>query len=135
MAILASTPSGALGTGTSGLKVFQDFFVDLDLPVTLTQGDRVSIPVAVYNYSGGPGQVSLKLQPETWFSLDNDSSDKTVSVESGRVGASQFTLNANRIGKFKLALNAHMNGAAGRDDIAVRYIEAVPNGPDHTPVF
>ena len=26
--------------------------MDLDLPVTLTQGDRVSIPVAVYNYSG-----------------------------------------------------------------------------------
>jgi hypothetical protein len=128
MAMLASTPSGALGTGTSGLKVFQDFFVDLDLPVTLTQGDRVSIPVAVYNYSRGPGHVSLKLQPETWFSLDNDSSDKTVSVESGRVGASQFTLNANRIGKFKLTLNAHMNGAAGRDDIVVREIEVVPNG-------
>ena len=52
MAMLASTPRGALGSGASSLKVFQDFFVDLDLPVTLTQGDRVSIPVAVYNYSG-----------------------------------------------------------------------------------
>ena len=61
MAMLASTEHGALGTGTSSLKVFQDFFVDLDLPVTLTQGDRVSIPVAVYNYSGARGDVSLKL--------------------------------------------------------------------------
>ena len=51
MAMMASTTHGALGSGTSSLKVFQDFFVDLDLPVTLTQGDRVSIPVAVYNYS------------------------------------------------------------------------------------
>ncbi len=50
------------GSGTSSLKVFQDFFVDLDLPVTLTQGDRVSIPVAIYNYSGKPGNVRLKLQ-------------------------------------------------------------------------
>ncbi len=57
MAMLASTQSGALGTGTSSLKVFQDFFVDLDLPVTLTQGDRVSIPIAIYNYSGKAGQV------------------------------------------------------------------------------
>jgi hypothetical protein len=65
MAILASTQSGALGSGTSSLKVFQDFFVDLDLPVALTQGDQVSIPVAVYNYSGKIGQVSLKLQPKT----------------------------------------------------------------------
>jgi hypothetical protein len=135
MAMLASTPSGALGTGTSSLKVFQDFFVDLDLPITLTQGDRVSLPIAVYNYSGGPGQVSLKLQPEEWFSLDNDTSEKTVSVESGRVGASQFTLNANRIGKFKLTLNAHMDGAAGRNDIVVREIEVVPNGREQNLVF
>ena len=111
MAMLASTQSGALGTGTSSLKVFQDFFVDLDLPVTLTQGDRVSIPVAIYNYSGKPGDVSLKLQPEDWFSLDNDSSEKIVAVESGRVGGSQFTLDAKRIGKFKLTLSAHMDGA------------------------
>ena len=61
MAMLASTAHGALGSGTSSLKVFQDFFVDLDLPVTLTQGDRVSIPVAIYNYSGSRGDVSLKL--------------------------------------------------------------------------
>ena len=52
MAMLASTARGALGSGTASLKVFQDFFVDLDMPVTLTQGDRVSIPVAAYNYSG-----------------------------------------------------------------------------------
>ena len=51
MAIIASTQQGALGTSTSSLKVFQDFFVDLDLPVTLTQGDRVSLPVAIYKDS------------------------------------------------------------------------------------
>jgi uncharacterized protein YfaS (alpha-2-macroglobulin family) len=135
MAMLASTQSGALGTGTSSLKVFQDFFVDLDLPVTLTQGDRVSIPIAVYNYSGKPGQVSLKLQPEDWFSLDDDTSEKTLSVESGRVGGSQFTLNAKRIGKFKLTLSAHMDGGAGREDIVVREIEVIPNGREQNVVF
>ncbi len=65
MAMIASTQHGALGTSTSSLKVFQDFFVDLDLPVTLTQGDRVSIPVAIYNYSGSPGEVSLNSSPTT----------------------------------------------------------------------
>jgi uncharacterized protein YfaS (alpha-2-macroglobulin family) len=135
MALLASTQAGALGTGTSSIKVFQDFFVDLDLPVTLTQGDRVSIPVAIYNYSGKPGEVSLKLQPEDWFSLDNDASEKTVSVESGRVGSSQFTLNAKRIGKFKLTLTAHMDGGAGREDIVVREIEVIPNGREQNLVF
>ena len=132
MAMLASTQSGALGTGASSLKVFQDFFVDLDLPVTLTQGDCVTIPIAIYNYSGKPGEVSLKLTPDDWFSLDNDAADKTVSVESGRVGGSQFTLDAKRIGKFKLTLSAQMGD---HRDIVVREIEVIPNGREQNLVF
>jgi len=138
MAMLASTQSGALGSASSSLKVFQDFFVDLDLPVTLTQGDRVSIPIAIYNYSGKSGEVSLKLQPDAWYSLNNDDAEKAVSVESGRVGGSQFTLNANRIGKFKLTLSARMTGADGanaREDVVVREIEVIPNGRERNIVF
>jgi len=137
MAMLASTRSGVLGTATSSLKVFTDFFVDLDLPVTLTQGDRVSIPVAVYNYSDKAGKVCLKLQPEEWYSVDEDGSEKTVEVESGRVGSSQFTMHANRIGKFKLSLTARMDGIGGetRNDIVVREIEVIPNGREQNLVF
>jgi len=133
MAMLASTESGALGTGTSSLKVFQDFFVDLDLPVALTQGDRVSIPVAAYNYSGKAGEVSLKLEKDEWFSLVNDDSEKTINVDSGRVGSSQFTLEARRIGKFKLTLSAEMAG--GKQDVVMREIEVIPNGREQNMVF
>src|ERR1019366_5784066 len=69
---------------------------------------------------------------EDWFALANDNADdnagKTVAVDSGRVGASQFTLEAQRIGKFKLTLAAHMNGGSNPADIVVREIEVVPNG-------
>jgi uncharacterized protein YfaS (alpha-2-macroglobulin family) len=135
MALLASTTHGALGSGTSSLKVFQDFFADLDLPVTLTQGDRVSIPVALYNYSGSHGDVHLRLQPEDWYALVSDTPEKTVAVESGRVGASQFTLEARRIGKFKLTLAARMTGGVTRADVLVREIEVVPNGREQSVVF
>lgn len=135
MAMIASTEHGTLGTSTSSLKVFQDFFVDLDLPVTLTQGDRVSIPVAIYNYSGSQGEVKLQLQPETWFSLVDDTSEKSVEVDSSRVGGSQFTLEAEHIGKFKLTVSARMNGAGDRRDIVVREIEVIPNGREQNIVF
>jgi len=135
MAMIASTARGALGTGTSSLKVFQDFFVDLDLPVTLTQGDRISIPIAAYNYSGAEGDVRLKLQTDDWFSLVEDSPDKALVVESGRAGGAQFTIEAKRIGKFKLTLAARMNGASNRADIVVREIEVIPNGREQTQVF
>ena len=135
MAMLASTQHGALGTATSRLKVFQDFFVDLDLPVTLTQGDQVSIPVAIYNYSGAKGEVLLSLESGDWFSLVKDAGEKSVSVDTGRVGSSQFTLEAKRIGKFKLILSARMQGDTNRADIVVREIEVVPNGREQNLVF
>ena len=135
MAMIASTKRGALGTSTSTLKVFQDFFVDLDLPVTLTQGDRLSIPVAIYNYSGSGGDVSLHLEPGDCFSLVEDVADKSVALNSARVGGSQFTLEARRIGRFKLTLTAHMKGDGTRGDILVREIEVIPNGREQTLVF
>jgi uncharacterized protein YfaS (alpha-2-macroglobulin family) len=135
MALTASTTRGALGSGTSSLKVFQDFFVDLDMPATLTQGDRVSIPVAAYNYSGARGNIDLKLQPADWFSLVNDIPDKSLAVDSGRVGGADFTLEAKRIGKFKLTLSARLAGPANRADIVVREIEVVPNGREQNQVY
>jgi A-macroglobulin TED domain/Alpha-2-macroglobulin family/Carboxypeptidase regulatory-like domain/A-macroglobulin receptor binding domain/MG2 domain/Alpha-2-macroglobulin bait region domain len=135
MAMIASTQHGALGTSTSSLKVFQDFFVDLDLPVTLTQGDRVSIPVAIYNYSGSAGDVDLRLEEDKWFSLVDDIGEKSVTVESTRVGGSQFTLEAKRIGKFKLTLSGRMKGGVDRADVVVREVEVIPNGREQNLVF
>ncbi len=134
MAMLASTQAGALGTGSSELKVFQDFFVDLDLPVTLTQGDIVSIPVAVYNYAGHGGDVDLKLDPEDWFSLES-ADQQSVSVGAGQVGGAQFTIAAKRIGRFKLTITGRMHGGSEREDTLVREIEVVPNGDAKEIVF
>ena len=133
--MMASTIHGALGSGTAALKVFQDFFVDLDLPVTLTQGDRVDIPVAVYNYAGTKGNVRLQLQPDDWFSQPDDVSEKSLTVDPDRVGGSHFSLEAKRIGKFKLTLAARMTGDTDRADIVVREIDVIPNGREQALVF
>jgi uncharacterized protein YfaS (alpha-2-macroglobulin family) len=135
MAMLASTTRGALGSGSANIKVFQDFFTDLDLPVTLTQGDRVSLPVAIYNYTGAGGKVKLQLSKDDWYALVEDSPKKTVAVESGRVGAAQFTIEARRIGKFRLTLAARMAGPGNHADIVVREIEVIPNGREKNIVF
>jgi A-macroglobulin TED domain/Alpha-2-macroglobulin family/Carboxypeptidase regulatory-like domain/MG2 domain/A-macroglobulin receptor binding domain/Alpha-2-macroglobulin bait region domain/Macroglobulin domain MG3 len=135
MAMLASTTSGMLGSSEASLKVFQDFFVDLDLPVTLTQGDRVSIPVAVYNYAGERGDVKLSLERNDWFALDGDQGEKELAVEAGRVGGSSFTVEAKRIGHYRLKLSAVMRGATQRRDIVVREIEVVPNGREQNTIF
>jgi len=132
MAMFASTRSGALGTTSSNLKVFQDFFVDLDLPVTITQGDRISLPVAIYNYTDRAGDAQLQLQPETWFDLADSGANKSVAVPANTVGSSSFTLQAKHIGRFKLTLTAHMGN---RQDTVVREINVVPDGKPREIVF
>src|SRR5208283_64595 len=65
----ANSRGGAIGGATVPLKVFQDFFVDIDLPMHLTQTDEVAFPVAVFNYLKTPQTVKIELQKEPWFEL------------------------------------------------------------------
>lgn len=122
---MASALNGTLGSGSSAIRVFQDFFVDIDLPVTLTQNDQVSIPIAIYNYLPGKQDVRLQLTEEPWFELVNDIAEKMVALNSGQVDVVYFTLKVKEIGWHKLTVHAF--GSAMNDAIA-RQIEVVPDG-------
>jgi uncharacterized protein YfaS (alpha-2-macroglobulin family) len=65
----AVSAAGQLGAIQDGVRVFQPFFVDLNLPVALTRNDEVSIPVVVYNYLSEPQTVELVLEQDEWFEL------------------------------------------------------------------
>jgi len=67
VAATASAADGRIGAGQGALKVFQDFFVDIDLPVALTVGDEVQIPIAVHNYLQEPQKVRLEVEEGAWF--------------------------------------------------------------------
>ena len=53
--------SGRLGTGELPLRVVRPFFVDFNLPVSLTRNDEVSVPVVVHNYTDKPQSVTACL--------------------------------------------------------------------------
>ncbi|MCP4700082.1 MAG: hypothetical protein GY862_25000, partial [Gammaproteobacteria bacterium] len=122
---MASSLNGMLGSGTSAITVFQDFFVDIDLPVTLTQNDQISIPIAIYNYLPGIQNVRLKLTKEDWFELVADIPEKVVTLNSGQVDVVYFTLKVKQIGWHKLTIHAY--GSEMSDAIA-RRIEVLPDG-------
>jgi uncharacterized protein YfaS (alpha-2-macroglobulin family) len=58
---------GKMGSTEVPIPVFQDFFVDLDLPVSMSLGDQVSVPVACYNYLKQPQDICLTVAPGAWF--------------------------------------------------------------------
>jgi hypothetical protein len=69
MAVIGSTEDGRIGTAEKEIKAFQPFFVELDPPRVLTEGDEISQPVVVRNYLERAQQVDLEMKPENWFSL------------------------------------------------------------------
>ena len=133
---LASTVGGALGSTTAPLRVFQDFFIDLDLPVSVTEGDEVSVPVAVYNYLPSPQRVSLELREDPWFRLqDGDPAVKQVEVGAGEVTVAYFRLKALQLGDQQLQVTGRLGGQNTQTgDAVARNLTVRPNGEEHVVV-
>ena len=63
---LASSQDGRLGFTTRGVRVFQDFFVDLDLPPSIARSEEVTATVTLYNYLPQAQAVRVELSPDRW---------------------------------------------------------------------
>jgi len=117
LSALASTQDGRMASATTPIRVFQDFFVDLDLPVALTQHDEMAIPVAVYNYLPEAQTVRLELAQEPWFELQGPSSQEIV-IGPRDVDAVYFRIKALDHGQQRLTVTAwgsEMSDAVSRD--------------------
>ncbi len=124
---LASAQDGRLGSTTAPLRVFQDFFVDMDLPLALTQGDEVSLPVAVYNYLESGQRVELTLEQQEWFESLGEST-QAVEVAPGDVTVVYFPIRVTAAdGRFRPVVRAI--GEKMSDATTARHdVQVVPNG-------
>lgn len=120
----ASTKNGEFGNANIPVVVFQDFFIDLNLPVSLTDGDEISVPVAVYNYLSDKQEINLSLEKSDWFDLV-DKEKKKVTLEKNGVGSVYFRIKVKKIGIHNLTVSA--NGGSMSDAIR-KNIEVLPNG-------
>ncbi|MBI4917504.1 MAG: hypothetical protein HY825_16815 [Acidobacteria bacterium] len=124
MSVLASSSDGALGSREHGIVVFQPFFVDLDLPVALTQNDEVSIPVALYNYLDQAQDVELELVADNWFQAIG-AQKLTVRLDPREVTSRFFRIKAKGPGTH--ALTVYATGERKSDAIR-RDIRVEPDG-------
>jgi uncharacterized protein YfaS (alpha-2-macroglobulin family) len=124
---LASSQKGQLGSATSGLRVFQDFFIDIDLPVALTQNDEISIPIAVYNYLPERQTVKLSLEQAPWFELVGDEAEKSVEIGPSDIKAIYYRIRAKGIGNHSLTVNAR---GTRLSDAIKRQLEVLPDGEE-----
>ena len=122
----ANTRGGALGGVSAPLRVFQDFFVDLDLPVALTQNDEVAFPVAVYNYLKTPQTVKIELEAANWFELmPGETPERSLDLKPNEVTAVKFRIRAQKVGYQPLTVKAI---GSKLSDAIKRSVEVVPYG-------
>ncbi|MDW7731505.1 MAG: alpha-2-macroglobulin family protein [Methanolobus sp.] len=94
---VSSGPEG-IGISESGLTVFQDFFIDPDLPYAVTRGEEFPVQVQVYNYLDREQNVKLTLTGADWFDIIGDDVQE-VPVEANSVGYASFTIRPTEVGK------------------------------------
>jgi alpha-2-macroglobulin-like protein len=127
----AVAADGRLGATQAGLRVFQPFFVDLNLPVALTRGDEVAVPAVVYNYLDRPQTVTLTLADADWFDRTGDAV-RTVELKPGEVRAESYRLRVKKVGNHRLQVSATAGDVA---DAVRRNVEVVPDGKRVEQVF
>ena len=121
---LANSAAGLLGSMDRGLVVFQDFFVDLEVPTTLTRGDEVGITLALYNYLPETQTVNLEIAAGDWFTLLGDA---RVAVELGanEVRGVRIPMRVERVGTHALTVTAR---GTVLSDAVERTVRVEPDG-------
>lgn len=127
----AVSATGQLGAIQDGVRVFQPFFVDLNLPVALTRNDEVGIPVVVYNYLSEPQTVELVLEQDEWFELLPSARNEAgggVQTPNNQVSPAVAEAPGDE-GQAKDTANPQANPAAANEDKAATTVrvELKPN--------
>jgi hypothetical protein len=102
---LASTRDGELGVTTYDIVVFQDLFVDFDLPQRIIQGEPVTVTVTLYNYLPQAQTVWVDPAPDTWYELVSPP-PQTLTLPPNDVVTTRFVIRAERRGTFALQVTA-----------------------------
>ncbi|GAP13432.1 large extracellular alpha-helical protein [Longilinea arvoryzae] len=124
MTALASSKDGRMGSISTPLVVFQDFFIDLDLPAALTVGDEVAVPVGVYNYLTEEQTVRLELQAEDWFELVGEGSQE-ISLQPNEINVVYFRVRALDFGPQSFQVTAW---GSKMSDAIRKPVTVYPNG-------
>jgi uncharacterized protein YfaS (alpha-2-macroglobulin family) len=120
----AVTADGRLGSVQTGIRVFQPFFVDLNLPVALTRNDEIDVPAVVSNFLPVPQTVELVLSRGDWFDLSG-ADVQTLNLKPKDVRSVSFRIKAKKAGRFELLLTAK---GASLTDAVKRPVEVLPDG-------
>lgn len=113
-----------LGIGEAQVRVFQPFFVQVDLPYSAIRGEELPVRVALYNYQPTVQEFTVDLEAADWFDL-LDARTKSVTVAPNNVGSVAFTIHPRMLGVRSVKVTARSRLAA---DAIIKELTVEPEG-------
>ena len=86
-----------LGIGEGQLRVFQPFFLTVDLPFSAIRGEEFPIKIALFNYLDSPQEIFVEIEGSDEFDL-LDAPLKSTTIEANDVGGAQFMIRPKSLG-------------------------------------
>jgi CD109 antigen len=121
---VAISKTRGLGVAESSLRVFQPFFLTIDLPYSAIRGEEFPVSVAVYNYLDTPQDVQVDIEASDWFEL-LDNPTQTINIPANDIGSVQFMIRPISLGIKEVKVSARSDAAA---DAVVKNIIIEPEG-------
>ncbi len=113
-----------LGVAEGQLRVFQPFFLQVDLPYSAIRGEEFPVRVALYNYLDSPQEIFVELEEADWFDL-LDEPAQSVTVGASDIGGVEFRIRPRELGSRPLKVTARSHEAA---DAVIKDLLVEPEG-------
>ncbi len=127
---VALSKEHGLGVGEAELRVFQPFFLQVDLPYSAVRGEEFPVKVALYNYLDEPQEFFVELEESESYEL-LDAATKTVVVDPSDVGGLEFNIRLTELGNVPLKVTARSRESA---DAVIKDLLVEPEGVRHETV-
>ena len=138
MYAIASDANGKIGIADAEVKAFQPFFVDLEPPKFLTDGDEIFLPTQVRNYTDKKQKTDVSMTKSDWFDFLETETRASARVQNNYSKQIEVAPNAseNAVFGFK-AIAAIKDGkqrvtaiAAKDSDAIEKPVTVKPNGQE-----
>lgn len=116
--------AGGLGTGSGEVMSRRPLYLEPKLPLEVTQGDRIDLPVAIVNGTSNAFDASLGLTIDDFF-VTRETTRRSIKVDANGRRREVFPLLVNRLGAGSVLLAGR---SGGQSDAVKRTVNSVAQG-------
>jgi CD109 antigen len=121
---VAMSKEHGLGIGESQLRVFQPFFLTVDLPFSAIRGEEFPVKIALFNYLETPQEIFIEIEGAEWFDL-LDEPLKSITIDANDIGGADFMIRPKGLGSNPVKITARSTEAA---DAVIKELLVEPEG-------